>query len=164
VPLHSDLPLPSILFVCLGNICRSPLADAFYNMLITQKGYKGVVASAGTGSWHIGLAPDPRAQAVALRHGLDISSLRARQVETNDFHRFDYIIAMDRQNILDLEKIAPDQTKKHIHLLTDFHDGRDKTLQEIPDPYYGTDNDFELCFQSIRQCCYGLLQALLARK
>lgn len=99
--------VPSVLFVCLGNICRSPLAEGALRAAAVRAGLDLTVDSAGTGGWHAGDPPDRRAQAAARRHGTDISGLRARQVRPEDFRKFDHVFALDRQNLQDLQAIAP---------------------------------------------------------
>src|SRR3712207_4597481 len=99
--------MTSVLFVCLGNICRSPLAEAAFRDEADRLGLAVTVDSAGTGDWHIGRPPDPRAAAVARRNGIDISGLRARQVAPDDFHRFDYIVALDVENLARLRTLQP---------------------------------------------------------
>ncbi|MCQ4028500.1 low molecular weight phosphotyrosine protein phosphatase, partial [Klebsiella pneumoniae] len=99
--------MPSLLFVCLGNICRSPLAEGALRAEAARRGLALTVDSAGTGDWHAGEAPDRRAQATARRHGVDVSGLRARQVTADDFRRFDHVIALDHDNLADLRALAP---------------------------------------------------------
>jgi protein-tyrosine phosphatase len=132
---------PSVLFVCLGNICRSPLAEAAFRAAADRAGLAVVIDSAGTGGWHIGHAPDPRSVAVAARHGVDISGQKARQVRREDFARFDHIVALDPQNLLDLMAIAPAGATARLSLLMDHVPGRHG--QGVRDPYYGDDVDFE---------------------
>jgi protein-tyrosine phosphatase len=138
--MNKENERPSVLMVCLGNICRSPLAEAALRAAAEKDGLDIEVDSAGTGDWHIGHAPDPRAQAVAKRlGGLDISHLRARQVTADDFHRFDHILAMDEANMRNLRAMQPPGSRAKLSLLLDHlpgHEGR-----AVADPYYGEDED-----------------------
>jgi protein-tyrosine phosphatase len=128
-------PRPSVLFVCLGNICRSPLAEAAMVEAARERGLDLLVDSAGTGDWHIGHPPDARAQAIAAAHGVDIAGLRARQVTPADFYRFDDIIALDRQNLADLKALRPADATASLSQLLDHVPGRED--QSVADPYYG---------------------------
>ncbi|WAT17615.1 low molecular weight phosphotyrosine protein phosphatase [Aurantiacibacter sp. MUD11] len=131
---------PAILFVCLGNICRSPLAEGALRAAAGEVGLDLHVDSAGTGHWHVGNPPDERAQAVALRHGVDISGLRARQVEEADFTRFTHIYALDSENLRNLRMLSPFDASAELGLLLDAVPGR--TGQAVADPYYGGDEGF----------------------
>jgi protein-tyrosine phosphatase len=133
--------MTSILFVCLGNICRSPLAEAAFRAEIERLGLPVEVDSAGTGDWHKGHPPDRRAIAAAGRNGIDISHLRARQVRPEDFDRFDHIVALDRQNLRDLRRLQPAGSKARLSLLLDHVDGREG--EAVADPYYGGEEDFD---------------------
>ncbi|PWJ74844.1 protein-tyrosine phosphatase [Pseudaminobacter salicylatoxidans] len=148
-------PKTSILFVCLGNICRSPLAEGVFGHVLEEHGTRGgfLLDSAGTGGWHIGSPPDRRSIAVAARNGLDISGLRARKIMADDFHRFDIILGMDRANVADLQRIAPAPTRAKIHLYLDFAQGR---ASDVPDPYYGDAKDFENVYRMIRNASESL--------
>lgn len=137
----------AVLFVCLGNICRSPLAEAALRAETAARGLDLLVDSAGTAGWHHGKAPDPRAQAVALRHGIDISGYRARQVTAADFRRFSHIVALDADNLADLHGIAPADATARIGLLLDFVAGR--AGQAVADPYYGDDAGFEVTWADV---------------
>ena len=110
---------PCVLFVCLGNICRSPLAEAAFREEARRLNLDVVADSAGTGGWHVGEPPDPRAQAVARRNGVDISSLRGRQVKPADFHRFTHIVALDEDNLANLRRLAPPDATAELSLLLD---------------------------------------------
>jgi protein-tyrosine phosphatase len=125
----------AVLFVCLGNICRSPLAEVAFRREAERIGLEAEADSAGTGGWHTGEPPDPRAQAVARRHGADISGLRARQVTKRDFHRFTHIVAMDPDNLADLEVLRPADATAELSLLLDRVPGR--AGEAVGDPYYG---------------------------
>lgn len=148
-----------ILFVCLGNICRSPLGEGLLRAKAEALGLDGRVEadSAGTGGWHQGDPPDPRSVSVAQRHGIDIAGLRARKVRTADFNDFDMIFAMDRSNLRDLVRITPHDSVADIHLFMDFVSGQKR---DVPDPYYGDDGDFEAVYQMLSQGCDRLLAIL----
>lgn len=149
-----------LLFVCLGNICRSPLAEGIVRSRLAEAGWAGQVGvdSAGTGGWHVGRPPDPRAVAVARRHGIDIAGLRARQVVVRDFHDFDWLLCADRHNLATLGARAPRGARAGQALLLEaagLGEGR-----EVPDPYYGDDEDFERVFALLSEAADGLLQRL----
>ena len=124
-----------LLFVCLGNICRSPAADGIARAMVAQQGLDWRIDSAGTGAWHIGNPPDNRMMMAAAGRGIDLSPLRARQAEPDDFVHFDHIFAMDRSNYADLDQIRPPDAPAHLHLFLERDD--------VPDPYYGGDDGFE---------------------
>lgn len=134
------LKTPSILFVCLGNICRSPLADGALRHRLRELDLGWTVDSAGTGGWHRGDPPDPRAIAVARANGVDISGLRGRQVSAADFDRFDFILAMDHDNLAGLRRIAPIDSPAELSLALDLVPGREG--QAVADPYYGDEAGF----------------------
>ena len=123
---------PSVLFVCLGNICRSPLAEAAFRHEAAKAGLTVGIDSAGTGDWHIGSPPDPRAQDVARKAGIAIADLKARQIVAEDFYRFTHILAMDAQNLADIRAIAPADATASIALLMDHVPGREGA--SIADP------------------------------
>lgn len=148
----------SVLFVCLGNICRSPLAEAAFRAEAKAAGLEFPIDSAGTGDWHIGHAPDPRAQAVAEKHGIDIGAYRARQVVPDDFVRFMHIVALDAQNLADLEALRPANARASLSLLLDHVPGR--AGQSVADPYYGNARDFEIAWAEVTAGARGLLQTL----
>lgn len=135
---------PSVLFVCLGNICRSPLAEAALRTEAIAAGLAVTIDSAGTGGWHAGDPPDPRAIAEAARHGIDISDYRARQVRREDFRSFGHIFALDHQNLRDLRRIEPKgllgRSTSRVSLLMDMVPGREGTA--VIDPYGGSAEDF----------------------
>nr|WP_214652258.1 low molecular weight protein-tyrosine-phosphatase [Novosphingobium jiangmenense] len=147
------------MFVCLGNICRSPLAEAALRAQSVAAGVAMTIDSAGTGDWHVGRPPDPRAQETARRHGLDISSYRARQVVTEDFHRFGHIFALDQQNLKDLRRIEPSRHIAEVGLLMDLVPGRKGTA--VIDPYYGDEDDFEQAWADVNAAAERLVQRYL---
>ena len=148
----------SVLFVCLGNICRSPLAEAAFRREVERAGLDVRVDSAGTGTWNLGKAPDPRSQTVARREGLDISERRARQVTLDDFDRFDEIVALDPQNLHDLEAIRPVEAKAKLSLLLDHAAGREG--QAVADPYRGDAMAFDASWADIEAGVRGLAAGL----
>jgi protein-tyrosine phosphatase len=150
---------PAVLFVCLGNICRSPMAEAAFREEAVKAGLAVTIESAGTGGWHVGNPPDPRAQAEALRHGVDISKYRARQVVEEDFVRFGQIFALDPQNLQDLKRIAPRRTLAKVGLLMDLVPGRAGTA--VIDPYYGTDEDFAEAWDDVSLAAQRLVARML---
>jgi protein-tyrosine phosphatase len=147
----------SVLLVCLGNICRSPLAEAALRREAERLGLDLRIDSAGTGDWHIGRPPDARAIAAARRNGIDISHLRARQVTPRDFSRFDHIVALDAQNLAALERMRPAGAKARLSLLLDHLEGREG--EAVADPYYGKDEDFDIAWNDV-----ALGSEALARK
>ncbi len=137
----------SVLFVCLGNICRSPLAEAAFRGAAEKLGLDVHVDSAGTGDWHVGHAPDPRAIAVAARNGVGIGHLRARQVTRDDFYRFDHIVALDPRNLADLARLRPANATAELSLLLDHVAEREG--QGVADPYYGGDAHFDEAWRDV---------------
>jgi len=148
----------SVLFVCLGNICRSPLAEGAFRAAAVRAGLNVQVDSAGTGGWHIGEAPDPRARAEAARHGVDINHLRARQVERSDFHHFRHIVALDEANLADLRRLAPADAPARLTLLLDHLPGREG--HSVADPYYGGPEDFAIVWGEIAAAAEALVDHL----
>ena len=142
----------SILFVCTGNICRSPTAEGVLRSLCKEAGIELHIESAGTGDWHIGQAPDERSQHHARNRGYDLSAQRARQVRLEDFDRFDMILAMDRGHLRALQKLAPAHHHAKIRL---FVEG-----QDVPDPYDGGADGFEQVLDLVEAQCRRLLQDL----
>lgn len=149
---------PSVLFVCLGNICRSPLAEAAFRVEAGRAGLAVHIDSAGTGDWHVGAPPDPRAQAMARRHGIDISRYRGRQVSAEDFHRFTHIFALDAENLGNLQRIAPDGHRAHLSLLMDMVPGR--AGEAVRDPYFGGNEGFEETWRDVTAAARALAQVL----
>ena len=148
----------SVLFVCLGNICRSPLAEAALRDEAGRRRLDLIVDSAGTGDWHAGEPPDPRAQAVAARNAVDISGLRARQVTRGDFRRFTHIVALDEQNLADLKRLAPDDTTATLSLLLDHVPGRQG--QGVVDPWFGDEAGFDVTWAEVTAAAQGLADRL----
>ena len=146
-----------VLFVCLGNICRSPLAEGVFRELVARQGLAGRIAtdSCGTQSYHVGEAPDRRARAAALERGVDIGDLRARTVAARDFAEFDYVLAMDRDNQRHIEALRPPGSKAHVALLLDF--APELGVREVPDPYYGGTEGFEHVLDLVEAGARGLL-------
>ena len=154
-----DCAVTSILFVCLGNICRSPLAEGVFAHLAKQADVDIRIDSAGTGSWHVGERPDSRALAVARAHGIELPG-HARRVSSSDMHEFDYVIAMDENNLTHLAALGRScRGSARLHLLREFDPdaGPDR---DVPDPYYGGRRGFEECFGIVERSCRGLLERL----
>lgn len=145
---------PAILFVCLGNICRSPLAEAAFRMAAANAGLAVAVDSAGTGDWHVGKSPDSRAMATAARYGTDIAAYRARQLADEDFHRFTHIFALDHANLADIRERAPKDSEAHISLLLDMVPGREG--QAVADPYFGDEAGFETTWRDVVEAAEAL--------
>ena len=158
-----------VLFVCLGNICRSPLAEGVFRSLVRERGLDAYyrIDSAGTGAWHTGDSPDARSIAVALKNGVRLTG-QARQAHAADLSDFDYVIAMDRQNLRDLQALASrgpsaaPGASASIHLLREFDP--DPGDRQVPDPYYGGDEGFDRVYVMVRRACAGLLDELEARR
>jgi len=145
-----------ILFVCAGNICRSPLAEGIFRHLASKAGraHEFEIDSAGTGGWHQGERPDRRSIAVAADHGIDISGQQARRMEPADFGRFDLILAMDQDNLKNLRKAASTDALGKLHLFNALALGSNR---DIPDPYYGDREDFEAVYTMLFAGCSALL-------
>ena len=150
----------AVLFVCLGNICRSPLAEAAFRAEAARLGLQIDVDSAGTGGWHAGEPPDRRAQAVARRHGVDIGLFRARQITRADFLKFDHIVALDRVNLAALRTKQPADAVARLSLLLDHVEGWEG--QDVSDPYYGDLADFEITWADVSAGAAGLARRLAA--
>lgn len=151
---------PAVLFVCLGNICRSPLAEAAFRAEASRAGLEVEIDSAGTGDWHVGHAPDRRAQAVARRHGIDIAHYRARQVCAADFHRFTHVVAMDGENLRLLRRLRPADARAELSLLLDHVAGR--AGESVADPYYGDAEGFDLTWADASAGAAALVHKLRA--
>lgn len=149
-----------VLFVCLGNICRSPTAQGVLQQMIEARnlGHCLEVDSCGTAHWHIGEPPDERSAREAAKRGYDLSALRGRQVQAEDFATFDYILAMDRANLSALQDIAPADFDGHLGLFLAF--AKDAGIEEVPDPYYGGESGFSRVLDLIEQASEGLLAVL----
>lgn len=152
-----------ILFVCLGNICRSPMAEGAFRRLVAERGLSDCfeIDSAGLGNWHEGQAPDSRAQQAALRRGIDISMQSARQLRPGDFSRFDLILAMDASNHGDLRQLSPKHVHGKIRQFLDFapHAG----TRDVPDPFFGEAEGFDHALDLIEAAAEGLLEALVPK-
>lgn len=147
-----------VLFVCLGNICRSPTAHGIFQQKVNQAGLNAHVHidSCGTGAWHVGNAPDERSVEAARKKGYDLSQLRARKLSVDDYARFDYILAMDARNLADVMKLAPKDYTGKMTLFLDYDKGEE--LTEVPDPYYGGSQGFERVIQLVEAASDGLLE------
>ncbi|GEN22548.1 phosphotyrosine protein phosphatase [Halomonas cupida] len=146
-----------VLFVCLGNICRSPTAEGIVRARLRAAGLESVVEldSCGTGPWHVGEAPDARAQQAAAQRGIDLSALRGRQLQDADFMRFDYLLAMDHSNLSVLESRRPAASEAHVGLLMDF---AGEPGEQVPDPYY--EGGFDRVYDMIERAADGLVVEL----
>ena len=150
-----------ILMVCLGNICRSPLAEGILQEKINKRGLSAEVDSAGTAAYHVSEPPDPRSQEIASRNGIDISQQRARRFESADFDRFDKIYAMDYHNYSDIISKArnPNEAKKVEMIMDVMHPGEEI---DVPDPYYGGVNGFEKVYNMLDNCCELIVKMIAA--
>jgi protein-tyrosine phosphatase len=151
---------PAVLFVCLGNICRSPLAEAALRRAAQQAGLDIRIDSAGTGDWHLGKAPDPRAIATARRHGCDITQYRARQLCAADFDQFTHIFALDASNLSAVRKSAPRGSTAKVSLLLDMVAGRKG--ESVADPYFGDEEGFETAWADVVQGAQALVERMQA--
>ena len=152
-----------VLFVCMGNICRSPTAEGVFKSVVENAGLADRIISdsAGTGDYHIGEAPDPRAQSAALGRGYDLSPLCARQVNLRDFSEFDHVLAMDEANLRQLKRLCPPEHTGKVKLFMEF--AGEGTAREVPDPYYGGAQGFERVLDMVEQASNGLLEHLRTR-
>ena len=144
----------SILFVCLGNICRSPLAEAALRREVEARRLPAMVDSAGTSDWHVGRPPDPRACAIAREHGIDIGGYRGRQVAAADFTRFDHILALDLENLENLRALAPADATARLSLLLDHVEGLEG--EPVADPYFGEADGFILTWEQVTRAARSL--------
>ncbi|PAL21729.1 low molecular weight protein-tyrosine-phosphatase [Sphingopyxis sp. GW247-27LB] len=154
---HDRKDGPAILFLCLGNICRSPLAEGAARAAFDAAGIAATLDSAGTGDWHVGRPPDARAQAEARRRGVDIGTLCARQLVPEDFTRFDLILAADDQNLCDARAIEPPAATARLMLMLDLVPGR--AGESVADPYYGDDGGFAATWADVSAVAAALVSA-----
>lgn len=154
----------NLLLVCMGNICRSPIAEGVLTKILENSGLSDLVNvdSAGTHGFHAGEPPDPRAVAVAARHGYEIKSLRARKVRREDFFLFDLVLAMDRDNLANLIETCPPVYQSRVKLFLSF--ARDIEIDEVPDPYYGGEAGFEAVLAMVEKAAHGLVETLRLEK
>ena len=150
----------SVLFVCMGNICRSPTAHGVFRKLVADSGLEDLITidSAGTHAYHVGEGPDQRSQATAVKRDIDISDLRARQARAEDFHEFDYVVAMDQDNYALLGDICPSGMDNKLYLFMDF--APQMQTRNVPDPYYGGGRGFEHVFDLVEAASIGLLEEI----
>ncbi len=155
--------MTKVLFVCMGNICRSPTAQGVFRKLVADAGLEGTVQvdSAGTHGYHVGEPPDLRAQQAAKRRGYDISDLRARQVSQDDFRDYDLILAMDWENLALMQQQCPRAHKHKLHLLMRFAGEHDAAT--VPDPYYGGPEGFNTVLDYVEDACQGLIEVVRKR-
>ena len=153
----------SVLFCCMGNICRSPTAEAVFRHYVESAGLSGRISidSAGTHDYHVGDRPDARAQHAAQQRGYDMSKLRGRQVGEEDFRRFDYVLAMDTANLAILQDITPPDSGTQAQLFLDY--ARHHSEREVPDPYYGGADGFERVLDMVEDAAQGLLEEICRR-
>ena len=152
-----------VLMVCLGNICRSPMAHGVFEQLVRDSDLSNriEVDSAGTGAYHVGNPPDPRAQETMRRHRIDISGQRARQVRAEDFEEFDYVLAMDVDNHAVLERLCPPGHEEKLRLFLEF--AAHMPEDEVPDPYYGGGSGFDRAYDLVQAAAEGLLEDIRRR-
>lgn len=151
--------MKKILFVCLGNICRSPLGEGIMKKIAEEENIELQVDSCGTSAYHVGELPDPRSIDVALNHHVDIRDQRSRKLDISDFYNFDFILAMDRSNLSNIYDKEPKDSTASIHLLREFDTIENEF--DVPDPYYGGDSGFEACYQLIFRSCENFAQEKL---
>ena len=153
----------SVLFVCMGNICRSPTAEGVFRKLVIDADLDADIAvdSAGTHAYHINEPPDRRARAAAERRGFPMDNIRARRVSSEDYERFDYILAMDEDNLSMLKNDAPEHHQEKVMLFLEFAEASRET--EVPDPYYGGDAGFERVLDLVEEASWDLLQTLVRK-
>lgn len=147
-----------VLFVCLGNICRSPLAEAAFRRAASEAGLDVHVDSAGTANYHVGEMPDPRSIDEAARHGIDITGYRGRQLVVQDFHEFDYIFGMDRSNMTNISRIQPEDGKAQVRMLLDIVRGSEG--RELSDPWYGGEDNFRATWEDVTMAADALVAIL----
>ena len=150
-----------VMFVCMGNICRSPTAHGVFRKMVRDEGYADdiYIESSGTHAYHVGESPDQRAQQTAFGRGIDLSDLRAQKVRTSDFHNFDYILAMDHDNFSILSLSCPAEHRDKLYMFLDF--AEDVSAKEVPDPYYGGASGFDHVFDLVENASRGLLDNII---
>lgn len=160
---YGKMKMVRVLFVCLGNICRSPTAEGVFRHVVQRASLADYIEidSAGTHAYHIGEPPDRRAQAAAARRGVDLSGLRGRQATRRDIEEFDYILAMDRENLRNLQAICPPGLEPKLRLFLEFADQR--VDKEVPDPYFGGESGFDRVLDMIDDAARGLLEDIRQR-
>ncbi len=152
-----------VLFVCMGNICRSPTAEAVFRHIVEKEGLERQIHidSAGTHDYHIGDGPDTRSQHAAKNRGYNMGGLLGRQVGIDDFHRFEYVLAMDKANLVFLERLRPSGAELHLGLFLEFAQRHQE--REVPDPYYGGVQGFERVLDMVEDAAHGLLSHIKQR-
>lgn len=155
--------MTKVLFVCTGNICRSPTAEGVFRHMIKASGLGDMVTadSAGTHSYHVGEPPDPRTVKAAAKRGVDLSGQRARRVRSEDFQQFDMILAMDRGHLSHLQALQPNESRAEVNLFLDFHPS--ENLKDVPDPYYGGVHGFDEVLNLVEQACTQLIDQIQRR-
>lgn len=153
---------PAILFVCLGNICRSPMAEGAFRHAAAKHGLEVTTDSCGTAAYHVGNPPDPRATETAANQGVDISDLRARQLQVEDFEQFTHIFAMDSDNLRNVLKVRPEGSSASVSLLLDTVKGRIGT--DVADPYYGDESGFELTWADVNAAAHAIIAAHVSER
>ena len=151
-----------VLFVCLGNICRSPTAQAIFEKRIVEHGLGDIfkIDSCGTSSWHIGKMPDSRAIEAAAKRGYSLNHIRARKMQLQDFDHFDYFVAMDRENLREIERLCPEKFRGNVVLFSSFI--KNSKLVDVPDPYYGGERGFDEVIDMIELGASGFLKGILS--
>ncbi len=152
-----------VMFVCMGNICRSPTAHGVFRKLIQDEGLNDdiYIESSGTHAYHVGESPDSRAQSTARGRGIELGDLRAQKIKASDFENFDYVLAMDEDNYSILSSLCPSQYRDRLQLFLNFAD--DSSVREVPDPYYGGASGFDYVFDLVEEGSRGLLADIRAR-
>ena len=146
----------NVLFVCLGNICRSPLGEGIFKHILNND--ECIIDSAGTSAYHVGELPDRRSIDIAQKYGIDITDQRSRKLTSNDFYTFDYIFAMDRSNYKNIKSIEPSDSSCKVYLIRDYDNIG--VGEDVPDPYYGGDSGFDECYAMIKRSCENFLESL----
>ena len=161
--MTQPVPQTAVLFVCMGNICRSPTAEGVFRKLVEERAahLRIRIDSAGTHDYHVGEAPDPRSVAAAARRGVDLGHLRARMVEEADFERFDFVVAMDRLNREVLLDRSPEPYRERVRLMMEF--APSLAVEDVPDPYYGGPVGFERVLDLVEEAARGLLDEVMQR-